>query len=78
MRAPFKVFPLVSWCELATSKDLIGLSRCLEWELLINSTRVDEERSFRNGGVFLEFLKDKIDERHGQNVKDNRRECMIE
>ena len=44
MRAPFKVFPLVSWCE--PSENLIGFSRCLEWELCINSARVDEERNF--------------------------------
>ena len=45
-RAPFKVFPLVSWCE--PSENLIGFSSCLdsEWELLINSARVDEKRSF--------------------------------
>jgi hypothetical protein len=55
MRASFKIFPLVSWCELF--KDLIRYSRWLGWKLLINSASVDKERSFWNGGVFLGVLR---------------------
>ena len=32
MSTSVKIFPLVAWCELATSKDLIGFNRCLIWK----------------------------------------------
>jgi hypothetical protein len=41
MRTSFKVFPGVSWGELAVTEDLVGFSLSLMWELGVGGARVD-------------------------------------
>jgi hypothetical protein len=53
MSAPFEIFPLVSWSELATTKDLVGFGLSFEREHLIHCAGVEEKRSLRVREVFL-------------------------
>jgi hypothetical protein len=53
MNAPFEIFPLVSWSELATTKDLVSLGLNFGRERPIHCAGVKEKRSLRVGEVFL-------------------------
>jgi hypothetical protein len=53
MLAALKVLPLVPRCELSPTEDLIGLRLRFKGELFVNSTRVDQKRSFGNRCIFL-------------------------
>jgi hypothetical protein len=51
--APFEIFPLVSWSEFPTTKDLVSLGLSFERERLIHCAGVEEKRSLRVREVLL-------------------------
>jgi hypothetical protein len=53
MSTSVEIFPLVSWSELATSKDFISLRLSFEGELLVHCTGIKEKGSLRVREVFL-------------------------